>query len=133
MKKLLIGLTLVTSLSAFADVYNGIDNTGSPCELRISALESNPERLLVQVKTKKIHATSYDYRASIKNDVIDVKHTFTQGDFEFLLTTTDRIVVKLDGSTPLQYSVKRNKKLKGYGFLGSKKESLPEVICTLNN
>ena len=112
MQKLLLGLCLVTSISSFADVYKGTDNNGSPCELHISALESSPNQLLIQVNTLTIQATSYEYKASVASDLIDVSNTFTQGNRDYKITTTDRIIIKLDGVTPLEYSVTRKSKVK---------------------
>lgn len=130
--KFLLLLTIFTSLSSFAETYKGIDNLGSPCELHIIPHKQDPNKLLVEVETLTIHATSYDHRARIEGNIIDVSNTFTQGNRDYLITTTDRIIVTLENSEPVQFSVTRNKKIKTSGLFNPvQNESLPEVVCSL--
>ena len=69
MKKILIIMLALGSISAYADVYEGVDNNGSQCELEIKAQEARPDQFIVIVKTQKILA--YADEASKVNEVID--------------------------------------------------------------
>lgn len=117
MRTSLLGLMLLASMSSFATVYNGTDSEGRLCSLELKK-GNNGTYYFVQVKTDRLHATSYDYKGINKDGIIDVSDIRSQGNQDMNIKTTDRIIVKFSESKPVAYSVSRVRLDQQRNFLG---------------
>lgn len=128
MKTFIFGLFALASFSTFASEYQGVDQNGKECSIKVYKMENGT--IAVNAITESIWPQTFEKSAKIKKNKLVISNTNLQGNESVSIRTTDRVEVLFEGHRPTQFTVNRTVKVKK-GFAPATVEEKAQVECEL--